>query len=510
MVHREARYVRVTFAQIFALGGGKLLRIPLAILFMSLMASALGPTGMGRWAMLLAVTTLFHALLLSWLQASNIRFGREEWTSRRSLSRTWAARWPLIATGFAISVLALAIQPFDLLERFFGLPNTQWPFAVLLLFGQWCSAESQSLYRLKGKVSNLALVPIAVDVATILVVTIMFFAPANERIDWTILSLVLTMTICWGMAWGCEFFNTRSWSGERPAPHALHDTLRYSWPLLPAFFFSYLSNWGDHILLQYFRGPEEVGLFDAAYQVVVALQAFASPFAILLLPRLVDRKLSKADHSAEQDYVTRMLPTLLAIWLIVSVIVLVFVPWLFELIFGPGFAAAGSVILVLSGVVTGAGFTALYAVLFEVQGRLGRSAAMAAGMVIVNFAVSLALIPTLGGTGAAVGTLCANLVVQVLYMQDQHTFLRAARGKSHALFAFSSLYAVLQIMAGPELLARSLLTLVSLVVFAGILRHFRILDEDALVELLPRTWQQAMLPFLRPLCAQPAGKRGTL
>jgi O-antigen/teichoic acid export membrane protein len=493
--------MQLSLTQIAALGSGKLLRVPLAIGFMWLLATTLGPAGMGRWAMVLAVSTLFHGLLLSWLQAAHVRFGREEWMSNGTVSRTWAARWPLISLGFAVSTLLLVTEPFDFLGRFFGLTQGLWPLVVLLMLGQWCSAEAQSLYRLMGKVNSLALIPAAMDFAMIAIVGLMLLAPVEERAHWTILSLALTITLGWGIAWSRVFFATAS-SHERPTLPALRKTVQYSWPLLPAFLFAYLSNWGDHIVLQYFRTIEEVGLFDAAYQVMVALQAFASPFAILLLPRLVDRKVTMGDRPAELDYVTRLVPTLLVIWLALVVPGLIFVPWFFALVFGPEFAASQQVLLVLCAAVPGAGFTALYAVLFETQGRLGRSAAMAAAMVAVNLVIAAALAQEYGAVGAAIGALCGSFVIQGLYLSDQHRFLSTRCGRSYALLVFSSTYSLLQILTGPEVLARTLLAAGGLIALACLVRRSRLMDEPTLAELLPESWRGTVLPYLRPLCTR--------
>ena len=114
-------------SQLAALTVGMLVRIPLSILTASLLAQALGPGGVGQWAMILAATTLLHFSLLKWVQAPSFRFGREEWRSRQSLSNTWAARWPLIFFGVGISAMLLIFQPFSFLERLFNLPTTWWP-----------------------------------------------------------------------------------------------------------------------------------------------------------------------------------------------------------------------------------------------------------------------------------------------------------------------------------------------------------------------------------------------
>ena len=90
-----------------SLTNGKLLRIPLAMLSASLIARSIGPDGVGKWAMILAVSNLFYSFLFSWTQSYYVRFGREEWALKNNLSDMWATRWPLIAGGFCLTTAFL-------------------------------------------------------------------------------------------------------------------------------------------------------------------------------------------------------------------------------------------------------------------------------------------------------------------------------------------------------------------------------------------------------------------
>ena len=94
----------------FLLGGAKLLRAPLSILLISLLSNLIGPEGIGKWSMVIAVSTFFHSILLSWTQAPFVRFGYDEWQETTRLSQTWAARYPLILFGFVFALLILIIQ----------------------------------------------------------------------------------------------------------------------------------------------------------------------------------------------------------------------------------------------------------------------------------------------------------------------------------------------------------------------------------------------------------------
>ena len=59
----------------FLLGGAKLLKVPLSIILISLLSNLIGPEGIGKWAMVVAISTFFHSILLNWTQAPFVRFG---------------------------------------------------------------------------------------------------------------------------------------------------------------------------------------------------------------------------------------------------------------------------------------------------------------------------------------------------------------------------------------------------------------------------------------------------
>ena len=115
------------------LGGGRLFRIPLAILVISLLSRLIGPVGVGQWSMLAAISSLFQLFFLQWTQAPLVRFGREEWLDSKNLSKIWAARWPLIVFSFAFATLLLAFRPFSFFERLTSLPSNLWPLAAIYL-----------------------------------------------------------------------------------------------------------------------------------------------------------------------------------------------------------------------------------------------------------------------------------------------------------------------------------------------------------------------------------------
>lgn len=464
-----------------SLTGGKILRIPLAVLSASLLARAIGPEGVGQWAMILAVTHLLHSFLFSWTQSANVRFGREEWTLNNKLSDIWATRGPLIGIGIGLTAIILIAQPFSFLELFFKLSPSWWPYIFIFVLGQWFFSESQSLFRVTGKIRWLTLIPILVELTTIIFLIILFFQPSKASLNFTLSGMILLFILTSGTVWVKEFLSSKSLGGKSNWEKR-KKLIRYSWPLLPGLFFSYLSNWGDHILLQYFRPPREVGFFSSSYQVMQVLFGLASSVSILFLPKLIDRKLS--EPGVEKDYLTRICPTIISFWLMVLIPFLIVIPWGYKLVFGKEFLEAIPVLLLLCVAVPSSIFTAIYSILFELQERLGKATYFNGTALVLNFIVSLALVVQLGGIGVAYGTAASYFLAQILYVFDQHKYLKIPKKKILILLVSCMFCGVLQCVIGENLLLRTEAAVFCLVCLIPLIRHYNMIDKTILNNLL--------------------------
>jgi O-antigen/teichoic acid export membrane protein len=467
--------------QLLILIRGMLIRIPLSVLTASLIARVLGPGGVGQWAMILSATALLDFLTLKWVQGPNIRFGREEWTSSHSLSNTWVARWPLIFFGVSFSTLLLILQPFSFLERFFNLPASWWPLILFFLLGQWWLSEVQSLLRITEKIGRFTMIPILIDIFSILFLISLFFQPPEARFTFALIGLVCINTVVSGVAWFIEFRSSKSLGGKINWS-ASKKMVLYGLPIVPGLYFNYLSNWGDHILLQYFKSTVDVGLFSASYQAMAALIGLAYSISMLLVPKLIDKKIT--DPEAERDYIIRIVPTILSFWLMMIIPMLIIIPWLFLIIFGSDFSDAIPSLLVLCGAVPCSIFTAVYAVLFQTQGRLGRSSFFGGVMFSVNIITSFVLVIEFGGVGVAVGTTLSYFIWQYFYVMDQHNFLEIPKAKIIIFLIFSIFYGLMQIAMGEEVAFRVGGAFLGFSCLILMIRHYKMVDRAILKNLL--------------------------
>ena len=472
--------------------GAKVLRIPLALLVLSLLSRLIGPEGVGQWSMLVAVSTFFHSVFLNWTQAPAVRFGREEWINSNSLSKTWAARWPLIFPGFILALLLLALRPFSFFEQLTFLPSSWWPLAVVYLLGLWCLAEVQSLLTITENFKHLAVLPLLVDTLLILFLFILILAPNVELKNNAILGLVFLIAFFWGGAWAKEFIRTRSWCKQMSWDETIR-LLKFGWPMIPTFAVGYLIDWGDHFLLQHFHEAQQVGFFHAGYQVMLAMMALASPLMVIFLPKLIDMK--SVDPNAELDYLDRVVPTVAILWLLAIIPGIALIPWVFEIVFGDEFLGARPAFYILCAAIPGAVFASLYTVLFNVQGRLGRTGLFHVFMFLANISISFLLIPRWGSLGAAIGTVISYLLIQGLYIFDQHKHLNISSSNSIILFLAACLYSTIQLGIGGQTIMRLIVAVAAMGGLLLIAKRRQICDRELIASLLPKqlAWMGRLL-----------------
>ncbi|MBT5472162.1 MAG: oligosaccharide flippase family protein [Nitrospina sp.] len=472
--------------------GAKVLRVPLALLVVSLLSRLIGPEGVGQWSMLVAVSTFFHSVFLNWTQAPSVRFGREEWINSNSLSTTWGARRPLIFFGFILALFLLVLRPFSFFEQLTFLPSSWWPLAGVYLLGLWCLAEVQSLLTITENYKILAVLPLLVDTLLVFFLFFLILVPNEELKNNAIIGLVALTAFFWGGAWTKEFIRTRSWCKQTSWNETIR-VLKFGWPMIPTFAVGYLIDWGDHFLLQHFHEAQQVGFFHAGYQVMLAMMALASPLMVIFLPKLIDMK--SVDPNAELDYLDRVVPTVATLWLLAIIPGIALIPWVFEVVFGDEFLGARPAFYILCAAIPGAVFASLYTVLFNVQGRLGRTGLFHVFMFLANISISFLLIPRWGSLGAAIGTVISYLLIQGLYIFDQRKHLNLPSTKSTLLFFVASIYGFIQISVGGDMVGRIVVATMTMVGLLFMVKIWQICDRQMVSDLLPRqfAWMEKLL-----------------
>ena len=463
----------------------KLLRIPLAIVIMALMARNIGPSGAGLWAMYMAAGGIFSSLFLNWSQAGLVRFGREEWITHQSFKRILLARKSLIFLGIGFSSLLLIMQPGNFLEIIYHLPGECWieVFAVSVIL--WLQAETQSIYRITSQFKMQLFTQLTTDVIVVSYLWIFLEFKELESPHQLIVGLILLLCICWTAIWISSLLQLnciKSFDGQH-LRDLRNKMISYCWPIFPGMIFMYISNWGNHVLINSFGSSDEVGYFDAAYQVTIAFFSIASPLSLLYLPHLIEMKLR--DENAESIFFNRTVPTLVVLWIAGSIFGLMLIPWLFLLIFGAEYNSAIIILNVLCAAVPGSAILALYAIRFELNNSLGCGTIYSGVMITINLLIAWLLVPYLGAVGAAIGISFSYISLQFLYLIHYHGLSRIYKDKIFIFFIFATVFGCAQAMVGSDLLSRIFLCSFSILLLSGISFLLRIFDLAVVRELLP-------------------------
>jgi O-antigen/teichoic acid export membrane protein len=400
----------------------RIVRAPLWLLASALLARLLGPDGLGTWAMVLAAAMLANQVLLLWSQSITQRFGRSEWLESRSLSATWSLRWPLLAAGGFVAALLL-LAPLDWHARFYGLSASERWLVVPMLLALWWMGEAQGLQQVRARFASMAWSPVLADAALLAAIAGLLVVGADERLRpgtaGTLVALVLTGVVVWGA------FLARELRGlplrwHLPAPDAWRQALIFAAPLVPGYVIGYLAEWCDYLLIGHFYGTREVGLFHAAYQYMLLLVGVPTAVAAVMLPQVVTAMDRSGEHGL-RGLVERTAPQLIALWALATFALLAVLPWLFATLTGERFAEAQVVLQVLLIAVPGAIASHVYGIAHFAQGRLGVANVCFFGVKLtVNVLVSLALLPSLGVVGSAIGSAVSYILLQWLFLLDQH------------------------------------------------------------------------------------------
>ena len=461
-------------------GGSSALGLLLNLVAAALVARLLGATGFGLWTLVSAAGALLNNVLLGWTHAPTVRFGAEEWATERSLARTFGGRVPVLALSLGLIVILLLTQPGAWLVRLFELDRGMWWMVALSAAATWVSAEAQATLRATDRLAlHAALVPLARGAP---VAALLGLSAATPTLSRVVLAVTLPPLLLWASAWVLGLRRAQVRSFRLPADDAWRQ-LRYGWAALPAFAVGYVSEWGDHVLLRHWTTPADVGIFGLAYQVFTAVLVANGLFTTVLQPRLVVAEMRTPGTLL--DFIRTVIPTVLTLWMILSLWVIAAAPSALHLVGGRAFDGATRVVTVLSVALPASVMIHLYGMALDVQRRLPMVFRFTAAVAVLNVLLSVLLIPRLGAIGAAIGTVGGYLAGQFLFMRDQHRWTKVPSTPVAAVWAVGLTAGLTQVALGPGIPVRIIWAVASTCAVAVAARRVGAVAPQLIVRLFP-------------------------
>lgn len=276
---------------------------------------------------------------------------------------------------------------------------------------------------------------------------------------------------------------------------ALGDLFRFGLPFLMVTLLMYLMMWTDTLIMGHFRSSDEVGVYTAAMKTAFVINTILLCFSHIFSPIISNlytagqlQRLHRLFKTVTRWTLTACIPF--------SLILMVF-PREVMSVFGPGFAAGGTPLLILASAQLVNAATGPVAHMLVMSGRQQWMMLNTLAVCVVNFILNWLLVPSFGGTGAAVASSCSIVAFNILMLMEirmlmgMHPYEASilappAAGFTAALFVIA-VKALFTIDNMPLRLA--VYGGISIVAYTGILCRGRLTDEDRIItEVIRQKW----------------------
>ncbi|MHC4883912.1 MAG: oligosaccharide flippase family protein [Planctomycetota bacterium] len=210
--------------------------------------------------------------------------------------------------------------------------------------------------------------------------------------------------------------------GTRPtlAPGATRENLlelaRAGIPFSLTHFFVMIALYVDSVMIGHFGTMDEVGAYNAAYRVILVLAALSGGACHTLFPRITKLRADGEDERAAATFGSVFNAFLLAFGTC-AIGGIIFGPRLMTALYGADFAASGLPFQLLSLIIILSAVTNLIGQTQEALGHQKKVMAVNLRSSLFNVMANLALIPVLGMVGAAITTICTEMIVLIYQLR---------------------------------------------------------------------------------------------
>ncbi len=362
------------------------------------LARFLGLEGYGTYAFALTVASTAALVASMGIDSATSRFVADGFNQRRGVATAiWRGlRLRTVVAGIVFGVLIIFADPFaDLLGQP-GLGPAIRAASLALFFSagfSWVSGVYEGVRR-GGRLALMSLVKAAVEFVAVLAVLVAGFG---------VVAVLLGNALSYAVAVGVGLVLMRPYM-RRQASDAADEVstmsiLRYGNHIWLAGIAWILFDRVDQFLLGIFLGTDAVGLYDAPWRIAAILGLLSLSLASAVTPRV-----ASADPAEAGALVTKALRVAIIAYLVLAAITAVAASDMFVALLGPDFARSADVLIVLLPYLVLIGLSPILSRALDYIGVAAVRKWIALATFLVNLALDLILIPTVGLLGAAIAT----------------------------------------------------------------------------------------------------------
>lgn len=172
----------------------------------------------------------------------------------------------------------------------------------------------------------------------------------------------------------------------------------------------------DKIMLGMMSSKEQVGFYENSEKVINMLMGFVSAFGTVMLPRM-SNLISSGKYKLAELYMEKSIEVVSCIAVALSLGLYAIAPRFAPFFFGPGFEECGVLMQILAITVIFVAFANVIRTQYLIPNHKDKIYLISVcSGAIVNISVNYMLIPVMQGRGAAIGTVCAEIIVCVIQL----------------------------------------------------------------------------------------------
>lgn len=472
---------------------GSIFTAALGYVFKVYLARTLGPEALGMFALGITLVGFLGVFNSLGLPQSAVRFVASYCAAgkfERLHALLWGGSRILLAANLLYAAILLTAGRWVAIHVYHSTALVQYLpwFALIMFFSVFTSFYGKVLTGYKDLGRRTLIVNFVGSPLTMLLAVILISAGRGLRgyLGAQILSTVVVTALL--LVAVRELTPVQARFSTQRTSRIEREILTFSTAMLGIGFLEFLMVQVDKIALGFYRGPREVGIYSVAAAVVVYVPLVLSSINQIFSPLIADLH-TRGDYALLARLFQSLTKWVVGLTLPLAVVVIVFARPLMR-IFGSDFEAGWPILIIgTAGQLVNCGVGSV-GYLLLMSGNEKRLIKVQAVMAMVMVGLSVALVPWLGGVGAAVAAAVTNVGINLWNLLEVRKALGLSpynRSYIRLLIPTLAMLAVTMVLRmnssvfGGDWLAAAVAFLLAYAVFAAAVLAFGLDADDRLI-----------------------------
>lgn len=373
-----------------------------------LLATIIAPDLFGTYSLMKMVLFLFASIFVYSSLGPFVVFSNQEHIESGKMNKSFSAQLVIIlATTVLFFVITLVFN--NVITSFVNVTNSELLFLFLAYIGIVLRYFTNRLFLAQNNRSKDSQYSLAYGLISILVILGIY---VSGRMNIQTLLLAYFISGVLSLAVFIRFINFSilfPFVLDKAHFRSMFDYTK--WQVFGAASL-YLINWGDNLVLKYYVSIAEIGVYNLAYQIFKGLMGFLLIINSYFLPT-ISQKID--DLKALTKYFFSVRPKIVTIGLMLVAAFFVVFPPVFKVVYSNSYSEAVTVIKILSIGIALELYNIFYATLLTASKSYKFTQITNIVHVSLNILLNLVFVPMYGIMGAAIGTVSAYLIRNVIY-----------------------------------------------------------------------------------------------